>query len=220
MVSMMLNSNKHKLELSSWLERNQIKEFSRHLKLQKFIFFYESFTKLDDEIADFTYLRAYLNGPVYSDVFGDYQHRSELFVSTLSSIGVSDTVNDERAKLAGFIVKILNEDELSDLTHEFNPWKVKEGQIKKGYKQIPMSESDFTEDDFKLLETLKEMYPLELIEEVEVVSVGKKNFLISKEDMAKLTDDQENIFIDLAENPDLYNPVYVSLTDDGVLLVD
>lgn len=217
---MILNSSKRKLELSKWLSNNQYREFSRHLKLQKFIFFYESFTKLESEIADFSYLRAYLNGPVYSDVYGDYNYRNDIFVSTLSSLSEQTSINEKRAKLAGFIVKILNEEELSDLTHEFDAWKAKKGQMSQGHKNIPMSESDFSADDLELLRTLQEMYPLELINEVDVISIGSKNFLISKEDKARLTDEQENIFINLADNDDLHNPVFVSLSDDGVLLID
>lgn len=216
---MHLNSSNRKLVLSNWLATHQIEEFSRHLKLQKFIFFYESFTKLENESADFSYLRAYLNGPVFSDVFGDYNNRRDLFLDTMSHQDAWPTINENRAKLAGFIVKILNERELSDLTHEFDVWKVKETLIRQGVKNVPMRESDFSDNDLFLLKTLSEMYPMELINEISIISIGDKNFLISKEDMNKLSAEQENIFVNLAE-ADLNNPVYVSLSEDGVLLID
>lgn len=217
---MILNSNKHKLELSSWLSSNQIEEFSRNLKLQKFIFFYEAFSKLENEIADFNYLRAYPNGPVYSDVYGDYIYQSSDFIATISNLSSYETVNEERAKLAGFLVKVLTEDELSDLTHEFDAWKVKEDMLAMGLKNISITEDDFSDADLELLSTLQMMYPQELIDSVEVISIGRKSFLISKEDKGKLTDEQENIFINLADNTGLHNPVFVSLSDDGVLLID
>ena len=215
---MYTNSNRHKLELSSWLLKNQSEEFSSSLKLQKFIFFYEAFTKLENQEADFGYLRAYINGPVFSDVFGDYTYRKEFLTSSISEINSYESLNLDRAKMAGFIVKILNEEELSKLTHEFNIWKVQEPLIGR-ISNISMREEDFSLEDFQLLKSLQEMYPVEMYDEVEVLPIGDKNFVISKEDIEKLSEEQRNVFINLAEQ-DLHNPVFVTMSEDGVLLID
>ncbi|MBO1909767.1 hypothetical protein [Sporosarcina sp. 6E9] len=218
---MILNSNAHKLQLSSWLSTNQPKDFTQNLKLQKFLFFYEAFSKMDGEDADFNYLRAYPNGPVFSNVYGDYIYHGPAFFPAVESIEIEliDSINEERAKLSGFLVKILNEDELSDLTHELDAWKVHEPAIRRGEKNISIREEDFTEDDFLLLRTLREMYPSELIDNSAVISIMDKNFLLSIGDFMRLTEDQKNVFLNLVDE-DLENPVYVSLSDEGVLLID
>lgn len=218
---MILNSNTRKLELSSWLSNNQPSEFRVNLKLQKFLFFYEAFSEIDGENGDFEYLRAYPNGPVFSNVYGDYIYHSAYFFPAVQAIVAESikNINEERAKLSGFLVKILTEEELSDLTHELDAWKVHEEAIKRGLKNISISEDDFSEDDYLLLKTLREMYPNELIENSTVISMMDKNFLLSTEDFGRLSEDQTKVFLNLA-NEDLENPVYVSLTDEGVLLID
>lgn len=215
-------SNRRKLELSSWLKKYQPREFSQNLRLQKFLFFYEAFSKIDgDPDTDFNYLKAYPNGPVFSNVYGDYTYQTRAFWYHLNEIAKSpiESINEERAKLAGFIVKILNEKELSDLTHEFDAWKKYEPAIKRGEIRITISEDDFTQNDFALLEMLRDMYPTEMIDNTEVISIMDKNFIISKEDFANLTEEHKQVFLTLADE-DLRNPVYVELSDEGVLLID
>lgn len=219
---MYVNSNERKLKLSSWLKYNQRREFSSNLKLQKFLFFYEVFSKIDEEKDyDFSYLRAYPNGPVFSNVYGDYNYQTTAFWKRLDQLGAPsiEGVNYERAKLAGFLVKILNEEELSDVTHEFDAWKKYKGAIKRGEKNITILEDDFTQNDFFLLETLREMYPIELIENSEVISILDKNFIISKDILPRLTKEQKDLFLTLADE-NLHNPVFIDLTEEGVMLVD
>lgn len=219
---MFVNSNERKLRLSSWLKSNQRREFSSNLKLQKFLFFYEVFSKMEgEEDYDFNYLRAYPNGPVFSNVYGDYNYQSTAFWHALDKIASSpiENVDEKRAKLSGFLVKILNEEELSDLTHEFDAWNKYESAINRGEKNITINEDDFTDHDFHLLEMLKNMYPNELINNTEVISILDKNFLLSKEDFTKLTEEQRTAFLTLADE-DLHNPVYIDITEQGVMLVD
>jgi hypothetical protein len=64
------------------------------------------------------------------------------------------------------------------------------------------------------------MYPNEYIDSVRVINISDKTFLIDKEDIPKLTDESKRVFISLAYERSLQNPVYVSVTDNGVVLVD
>jgi hypothetical protein len=221
-VKYMLNSSIRKRALSGWLEKHSSHEFWTALKLQKFLFFYEALSKIEESSSEFRSLKGYINGPVFSDVYGDYTYRMDEFVA-----GVGETyqennenVNEDRAKLAAFLVKILNEQELSDLTHEFNIWRTKKDAIENGGKHIPLSESDFTQEDVDLLNSIKEMYPTEFIESVEVIEISGKSFVISRDEYSKLTEEQKFTFFMLAEQDNLENPVYVSISEDGVLLVD
>lgn len=218
---MSLNSNDRKLHLSSWLAKNQPAEFRINLKLQKFLFFYESLSKMEGEENDLSYLKAYPDGPVFSNVYGDYIYHGAKFFPTVHSISLESVtnVNENRAKLSGFLVKILTEKELSDLTHELDAWKVHKPAIDSGQRSISIMESDFTKDDYLLLQTIKEMYPTDLIDNSTVISMKDKNFLLSNEDFGCLTEDQTRVFLNLTEE-DLDNPVYVSFSEEGVLLID
>lgn len=145
-----------------------------NLKLQKFLFFYEVFSKMGGEDCDFEYLRAYPNGPVFSNVYGDYIYHSPAFFPAVQSVPVESVagINEGRAKLSGFLVKILTEKELSDLTHEFDAWKVHQPAINRGVKNISITENDYSQDEYLILQTLREMYPIDLIENTTVVSNG------------------------------------------------
>ena len=68
----MINSNNRKLCLSGWLKHNNEQEYNTPLKLQKFLFLYEAFSKVAGEVTDFSHLKGYQRGPVFSHVWGDY----------------------------------------------------------------------------------------------------------------------------------------------------
>jgi len=218
----LLYSGERKRALSGWLKKNHEEEFFSSLKLQKFLFFYEALTKVEGEQSDFSSLKGYINGPVFSDIYGDYTYRKDEFSNDVETtyLEKTDIVNENRAKFSGFLVKILNENELSEITHELNIWKSKIGDIERGVRQIPLSENDFTEDDADLLVSLRDMYSSDYIDSVRVIQISGKSFVINKTDIEKLTDDQEKVFISLANEDSLENPVYVSVSEDGVVLVD
>lgn len=218
----MLYSNLRKRAVSGWLKNKYRRGFSSALKLQKFLFFYETLSKIDGDEADFSYLRGYENGPVFSNVYGDYIYRKEEFIEGVDQAynEHSDIVNEERAVISSFLINILNEEELSDLTHELNIWMSKKDEIYSNAKQVSLDEEDLTNEDIDFMEMLRESYPIEFIESVEVIEIGNKNFIIKKDDIERLTEEQQNVLITLSSNEDLDNPVYVELSDDGVLLVD
>lgn len=68
----MIYSNERKLCLSGWLMEHHEIEYNTPLKLQKFLLFYEAFTKVSGETPDFSHLRGYKKGPVFSNVWGKY----------------------------------------------------------------------------------------------------------------------------------------------------
>jgi hypothetical protein len=215
-------SSIRKRALSGWLKKYHEKEFFLPLKLQKFLFFYEALSKIEKDVVEFNKLKGYINGPVFSDVYGDYFHRRDDFINEVEN-DYNDNiklVNDARAKFAGFLVSILNEDELSSFTHEFNIWKAKENDIKSGVRDVSLYEKDFNEKDAELLISMKNMYPIDYIDSVKVIEISGKCFILKKEDIPKLTDESEYVFISLANESSLKNPVYISISDDGVVLVD
>ena len=222
MRNMMVNSNSRKLILSGWLKENGNAAYNSPLKLQKFLFFYEAFSKVDEDDADFSHLRGYERGPVFSTVWGDYTHDRHEFdeAAQKASLNPQDCVNIDRAKRSQFLVSILSEKELSELTHQLNIWKTKESRIKRGEKQVDLSENDFNERDVKIVKLLEKMYPTSLIEHSHIVGIDNHFFIFSKKDSKRLTEQHFDTLSALCDNCQLNNPVYVELDEEGRLIVD
>lgn len=219
----MIYSNARKLTLSAWLKKHREAEYKIPLKLQKFLFFYEAFSKVaGDGKTDFDHLRGYKNGPVFSNVFGDYTKERKAFErkADICYELFGKMINVTRALQCGFIVATLSEQELSDLTHEMNIWRSQEKYINLGCYQVSLQESDFNEHDYSLIKMLGEMYPLEMIEGSEIVSVGNSYFVLSKSDFTRLTEEHFDVLMSLSGNSELHNPVFITIDEEGCLLID
>lgn len=223
----MLSTIRRKV-LSGWLKKNQPKEFRSKLKLQKFLFFYEALSKIEGDKYDFGSLKGYSNGPVFSDVYGDYKHRTDDFVTVVQEAYelfldgmIKLKINEDRAKLVGFLVKILSEQELSDLSHEFNIWKCNEEDIKRGERHLSLNETDFNLADVRLMRQLRDMYNVEYIDSVEVHWFADTCFIISKEESQLMTPEHETALVNtvLENEGEIMSPAYLTL-EDGVLVID
>ncbi|MCQ2463964.1 MAG: hypothetical protein MJ095_00115 [Oscillospiraceae bacterium] len=218
----MINSSARKLALSGWLQKYDNNSFSNPLKLQKFLFFYEAFSKLENDNYEFKNLKAYKNGPVFSDVYGDYtKERSDFETRCQSAIEHNqDNINFERACSSSAILKALTEKELSELTHKLNFWNAKKPLVDQGYLQINMNEEDINENDIKLLSQLESMFSYSIVKDYTLVSYGNINFFIKNTIMKKMTPEHYDVLLELSEEPSLMNPVYVDMSEEGVLLID
>lgn len=218
----MICSNERKLCLSGWLKENNSTSYETPLKLQKFLLFYEAFAKVSGENPDFSHLRGYKKGPVFSIVWGDYTKERSNFNSAAQHAFASNSVaiDTERAEKCAFMVSTMTEKELSDLTHQMNLWKCKEERIMNGEYQVDLSERDFNSDDEKLIRTLDDMYPSQLVENSTVLCLDRKYFFFTKSDAQHLTEEHFDILLTLAENEELHNPVFVDIDDEGRLIVD
>lgn len=216
--SMMISSN-HRQQLSAWFLTKNNSQFFSQLKLQKFLFLYEMFSKIEKGTGDFSSLKAYKNGPVYSDVYGDFTYRQENFIAVLQNLDARNDVEEYLADYSNFIVSILNEEELSDLTHELNMWKVHRGNIHRGKLHIPMYETDIDLSDHNFVKELFHMYQDINLNEVEVLTINQTNFVLEKSLNKQLTEEQREALFTIADQ-ELNNPVFVSIGEDGVLEID
>lgn len=218
----MIYSNERKLCLSGWFKENSEKSYSKSLKLQKFLLLYEAFAKTSGEKPDFSHLRGYKKGPVFSNVWGDYtKERTAFDVAAMKTYKAKkDSINETRAKKCGFIVETMTEEELSELTHRMNLWNSKKARIMSGEYNVDLDEKDFNEDDKKMIRLLDSMYPIEMIENSIVVDLDKNYFVFSKEDSVKLTEEHFDTLMMLSERESLHNPVYVDIDSEGRLLID
>lgn len=217
----MIHSSQRKLALSGWLQDHDASAYSSPLRLQKFLFFYESLSKVEGDVVEFSGLKGYKRGPVFSAVWGDYTKDKEEFqlASSVAYKRSPESIADDRAKLSAFIVDAFSEDELSEMSHRMNIWKNKEPFIMKGVQQVSLDEADFSQDDAQLIHTLKEAFPLDFIEHTRTFHIGNVSFVFTKADAAQLTEENYDTLYAIAKSPDIENPVYVSI-DDGVLIVD
>ena len=218
----MPNSNRRKLALCGWLQEHQREVYESSLKLQKFLFFYEVFSKTEGENADFRNLQGYERGPVFSTVYGDYKHEKPELDQVSMSIHQDGLVkiNQDRAQKTSFMVKSLTENELTDLTHMFHIWRAKEDRIMSGERNVPLSEKDFNENDEELISQINAIYTKELVQNSIIVSVGEKNFVFSSDDYNKLTEKHHETLLGLSTNPEINNPVFVEIDKRGRLIVD
>ncbi len=218
----MIYSNDRKLCLSGWLKNNSEQEYETPLKLQKFLFFYEVLSKIHVETTDFSHLRGYKKGPVFSNVWGDYTKEKTAFNNAADEYYEKhkDSIDTSLAKKSAFLVSSMSESELSSLTHKLNLWSSKESRIMGGEYQVDLDENDFNSNDEKIVSLLDKMYPLEVIDNSEIISLDKNYFVFSKEDAQRLTEEHFDVLLTLSENEELHNPVYVEMDDEGRLLVD
>lgn len=218
----MIYSNDRKLCLSGWLKKYNEAEYNNPLKLQKFLLLYEAFSKTAGEEYDFSSLRGYKRGPVFSNVWGDYTKERMLFnqAAAESCEQGEAKIDAVRAKKCAFVVQTMTEKELSELTHRMNLWRSKEQRIMKGEYQVALHESDFNAEDEAMVKLLDEMYPVEMIERSSVINLDKSYFVFKKEDVQRLTEEHFDVLMTLTEQEELHNPVYVDIDEEGRLIID
>lgn len=220
----MIYSDGRKLTLSGWLKNNNPTSFNNPLKFQKYLFLYEAYSKIDNESYDFSRLKGYKRGPVFSTVWGDYTKEKNSFNTQADKyyISHSDIINPDIAEFASFVTDIFNENELSELTHKMNIWKSKESLINNDCYQVELSESDFTDDDASLLKNLRDSFSSDIIKCSTTIEIGPKTFLFDSENYSRFTASHLDLLSDLVckHGDDLENPVYVEIDEEGVLLVD
>lgn len=218
----MLNSTPRKLLLSGWLHANSPKEYYNPLKLQKFLFFYEAFSKTEDKKYEFSSLKGYVNGPVFSNVWGDYTYNNASFCIEASKHYQMNSINIDLpiASRSSFLVSIMSEKELSHLTHTMDIWKAKKELINKGLKHVELDEKDFSSNDNATMKLLKNMYPDELIKNTIVININHCYFLFRKFDIPKLTTAHHDALNAISESEDLSNPIFVEIDERGCLIID
>lgn len=214
----MTYSSERKKALVGWTVNNA--GFTSNVQHQKFLFFYELFSKIDGDDYELDGLRGYKNGPVFSAVYGDDKYDNNFKAECGKQFQArSHLVNESRAKLAKFLVKCLG-NKLSEFTHEMDIWAAKRAEIERGERQVPLSESDFTENDANMLRDIELAYPESYIDSVETYSVNGKTFVYFKSDKERLTDEVRDTLYEVSLDPEFDSPVYISFSETGVLLLD
>lgn len=215
----MLFSSKRNLEQLAWVNKHSNTSISG-LKQQKYLLFYEMFSKVNGLEYNIDYLKAYPNGPVFSNVFGDAKHRENEFYNEIESIDSFENIDESIANLSLALVKSFTDNEISLLTHNLDMWQSKEERIKNGERQIPISETDITESDVEFFNQTYSEYKYLLSIGIMHFRISEKIFRISEEDYDNLSDVHHEVIDLLSLDKSLDNPVYLELDENGVLLID
>jgi len=211
-------SSKRKQALIGWSKNNA--GYISNTQLQKFLFFYECFSKIDGDMYEMDGLKGYRDGPVFSSVFGDIKY-DDKFKNKCGEFYLTcvDMVNEKRAKLSSFLVKTLG-DRLSEFTHGLDIWSVKREEIEGGKQQVPLSEADFSEHDAAVFRDIEQAYPESYIDSVDAVYINGKMFVFYKSDENWITDAVMKSFNEVAYDSKFDSPVYASFDEIGRLALD
>lgn len=213
----MICSNDRKKVLCKWLKENDRLSYQISLKLQHFLFFYECASSVIGEEPDFSHLKCYENGPVFSQVWEDYTKENIRFNEELDNISMQkmmDNINGNLAESIDFFIRTCTTKELTDITHEMNMWKVK---TPRGDDE--MVKEDFSDSDQEKVRLILEIFSVDFVRNMTVIPYGDKNFVMTKKDASDLTPEQMDVLYKLSSDETLTNPVYINI-EDGVLEID
>ena len=219
----MMFSDDRKFALSGWFQVHERKLYNRRYKLQIFLILYEFFSEIENDEADLNFLFGVEKGPVFGAVWDDYGTICDGFHINSKSFYEDKVINinENRAKRCAFIVQTLTEEEWSILMKKLNIWKSKESEIlNHKYKIAELDLADLNDEDINLITMLDNLYPSEMVENSEIISVKQKKFVVSKIDYEKIIQNHMERLEKLAKKPKLYNPVFVKLDDEGELVVE
>ncbi|MDR0986941.1 MAG: hypothetical protein LBL98_04500 [Ruminococcus sp.] len=199
--------------LLNWLTETckQGSNYLTDIPMQKFLFFYECFSKIDGDFYDFSNLMGYKRGPVFSDV---YEAKKYYQIYIIDDKKAEYQINQNRARLAFFLVQVLGND-LSDFTHTLDIWKSKEEQIKNG--AVKLSEEDFSEADTEKFIEIKNAFTPEFIDSFNIVDINGTAFLFPKN--AEFKDEYYDAFYIASHDEKFQSPVYADVIG-GELYLD
>ena len=225
----MIESTTRKLALSGWLHKTSITDYGNPLKHQKFLFFYESLSKVVHDDYELSGLKGYKHGPVFSSVWEERNDESENFLDRAYHAFQKhpELVNAGRASVGLFIVQAFTTEELVRITHSMHIWKAKRNEIEraaasnpKAAPGVPLPEENFSKHDYSMMLRIAAAFTFEFVNSVRVVNVGSTNFAFPAKDAERLTPEQYDVLFQLDIGGELENPVYAYIDDDGAIAVD
>jgi len=215
-----MNINKRKQTLCNWLKLNSTEPYEHSIKLQKFLFLYETLSKIDDDDFDYSDLCGYRHGPVFSNVWKEYSHNRNDFEKEIAANYDISLIDEGRALKVKNIVATLSAYELSNFTHTLDIWKKEKDAIYSNNYNVPLKVENLSDADIEKVKMLASNMDNDLIRNGNILNYGDKYFILSNDDLERFNEIHESILISLANNEELANPIYVTINDEGVLEID
>lgn len=158
-----------------WFQENKTEKTSG-IKEQKFLLFYNMFCLINQKEYNFTSLKAWKNGPVYTQVHSAVKHHytyQELF----ENLDENDTIDQNIAHVTKFIVDLMSNEEISEVTHTFDFWK----------NVVNKDEPNIQKDDISINDQIKlkkifELYDLNFILGHKIITTENSTIIVKKEE--------------------------------------
>lgn len=216
----LINSDIRKLALCGWLKTNNKPVYNNPKKLYIFLFFYECFSNVENDNPDFNSLVRNISGTVFSNVLTNYtKNRDEFDEKSVRAYEEhSELICSDRVETSNFIVSILTENELLALIQAMNIWSCKNSEINSDTQQTMLYEKNFNDTDFHIINTLKLMYPVEMIRNTKIVELNEHYFIMTKSDFAKLNSELMDELSIVSHYPNMHNPIYVELFQNKLII--
>ncbi len=147
-----------KCELKWLEEKKNIKdEKISGIKQQKFLLFYNLFLETKEEKGNFEGLCAWKNGPVYTQVHAAVKHHYTIG-EIIKSIKKPIVIDEVLANISKFIVELLSDEEVSEITHKFDFWKTVVNN-----DTTNISINDISKEDINKIKKIMNTYDVEFI---------------------------------------------------------
>lgn len=199
-----------KTEIIWFVNNTTDKELASGIKQQKFLLLYNLFKEIKYKKGNFTSLQAWDNGPVYTQVYSAIKYHYT-YKELLDTIKIPYTIDEKLAYVSKFIVEILSDEEVSELTHEFNFWKKSVDSLNQAIEIKNISISDL-----KKIDNILNLYNLDFILEHKVIRINSKIFLVKYQDYALLIDRYINQLNNLA----VTEPTVIELNNNKINIVE
>lgn len=186
--------------------RNQkINKVPTGLRKQKYLFFYNAFSFVLDEKYNFNELKAFENGPVYSDVYSFVANNPRNYIEQMETQPFE--INLKIAKITTFFLDSITDNELSAISH-MDFWN-------KAFNRsdTTISKEDFSANDIVALENLYS-YSKNIFEKKYEVTKNKNENIIMYD--KSISEKVSGIIETISEE---CNPVILE-ESEGVIIVD
>lgn len=216
----MVSIAQRRLTILAWLKDKGTTEFNNHIKMQSFLFFYEVFAKVNDYTYSLDFLTSYKNTIIFQDVYNDYTYKNDEFIAAIDGIVLEEYSKDVIgvfAEVALFYVQALNEYDLPELICGYL-LELEDYTIDTELTFVTISV--LSEETLNRIKQLYTGHPVSLIRDCRIITIEDLNFVFISKDFNRLTEEHMATLHDLLHVESLYNPVFVSIEPDGVLLID
>lgn len=191
-----------------WLKKEADKEKMSATQCQIFFFYYQLFELLFARESDLRDLCLGRQGFYFSQLEKDLLSGVSRFLTNLEGKGTLKANQEVSARKALFLALTTSQSDWQELAPVFDFYQAVERL------ETPLLLS------FQDRQDLMWIYQSALEKDYSVKVIGDKHFVLKRQDATKLTGRQTQTLEILSQSEDLVNPVYVTLGEKGVLLLD
>ena len=192
----------------SWLKSQLPTDGLKVSQCQVFLCYYQLFEYLAGRPVQLEELRAGGQGFFFRDLEAPLSLGTASFFQSLGASKRLSRDQESLARKALFLALTTTEQDWQALSPSFDLWYL----VQAGSRQVELSPQDQAK--------LSLIYESALEKDYVVKAIGDKRFVLTEREARKLTDRQVQTLEALSREAELANPVYVTVGEKGVLLID